>query len=97
MESSACQGFPDTAEQSGRNGRPALSRGVTGLETVQATLPIGVEPALDAAWRNTEVFGNNLMGSVALGQEDDLARSRRRRSVVVRKVCCNRPSSCGAN
>jgi hypothetical protein len=45
---------------------------VTGLQTFQAALQVGVEPALHAARADDEVLGDRLVCAAALGQQDDL-------------------------
>jgi hypothetical protein len=45
---------------------------VTRLQSIQAVFQKGIKPALDAASINTEVFGDGLMRTAAMGQQDDL-------------------------
>jgi hypothetical protein len=42
------------------------------LKALQAAFQLGVEPALNAAGANAEVFGDRLVRAAALGQQDDL-------------------------
>src|SRR5262249_39872030 len=46
--------------------------GLARAEALQAALQVGVEPALDTAGADGEVFRDGLMGAAALGQQDDL-------------------------
>jgi hypothetical protein len=45
---------------------------VTNLQAIQATFQIGIEPSLDAASIYAEIFGDGLMRTAAMGQQDDV-------------------------
>jgi hypothetical protein len=42
------------------------------LQAIQTASYVGIEPALDAATIYTKVFGDGLMRTAAMGQQDDL-------------------------